>query len=100
MGVDPFTRKWTLLSTYGAALVENIVQAIARDLLTRVMTMSEAAGLPIVLTVHDEIVWEIPEHRAAAALTTVLDMMKSPPMWGRELPLSAAGGILPRYGKL
>jgi DNA polymerase family A len=100
MGIDPFTHKWTLLYTYGASLTENIVQAIARDLLVRVMHILDSMGVPIVLTVHDELVAEVPAKSANGVLSTVLDVMADPPAWGRGIPLSAAGGILPRYGKL
>jgi len=99
MGLN-HTRRWDLLYTYGAALVENIVQAIARDLLTRVMLALDAAGLALVLTVHDELVAEVPEARADDVLDGVLNLMSIPPHWGTDIPLSAEGGVLPRYGKL
>jgi hypothetical protein len=53
-----------------------------------------------VLTVHDELVAEVPQPVADATLSTVLDVMADPPAWGRGIPLSAAGSIMPRYGKL
>ena len=52
---------WGLISTYGGMLVENIVQAVSRDIMVQAMFRLEEAGYPILLTVHDEIVAETDE---------------------------------------
>jgi DNA polymerase len=62
--VKETTRKiWTEISAYGGLLVENIVQAIARDIMRDALFRCEARGLPVVLTVHDELVTEPPVGR-------------------------------------
>ncbi len=54
-GVNQTTKQWTPLETYGGKLVENIVQAIARDCLAIAIEHLEAAGFPVVFHIHDEI---------------------------------------------
>ena len=58
-GVDSTTKKQTRLTTYGGKLVENIVQAIARDVLGQAMMNLKEKGFNIVMHVHDEIVLEV-----------------------------------------
>ena len=61
MAQNQTTRKWEKTDTWGGKLVENIVQAYARDILAEAMLRLESAGYPIVFTVHDEIITEMPE---------------------------------------
>ena len=61
MAQNQTTRKWEKTGTWGGKLVENIVQAIARDCLAVAMVKLEAAGYPIVFHVHDEVVIEAPD---------------------------------------
>lgn len=58
MGVSA-SKKWERLETFGGKLVENIVQAIARDLLASAMMNVANAGYDIVFHVHDEIIAEV-----------------------------------------
>jgi DNA polymerase len=74
-------------STYGGKLVENIVQAICRDLLVEAMLTCERGGLPIVLHVHDEIVAEVPAAEAEAALRRLAEAMSRPPAWAAGFPI-------------
>ncbi|MCL6456972.1 MAG: DNA polymerase [Gorillibacterium sp.] len=96
MGPDQKTGKWTLISTYGGKLVENIVQAIARDCLAVTLVRAEQAGYETVLHVHDELGIESdrPED-----LDKVLELMAEPIPWAPGLPLSAAGFVTPFYMK-
>jgi DNA polymerase len=74
--------------TYGAKIVENVTQATARDLLVHSMFLANAAGLPIVAHVHDEIVAEVDvdDENAAASLHKC---MTSSPSWAEGLPIDA-----------
>ena len=97
-GINQYTRKWELLETYYGKLVENIVQAVARDVFMTGMRKAEEAGYNVVLRVHDELVCEVPDdpaftHEALAA------MMADNPSWSIGLPLAAAGFEAYRYRK-
>lgn len=81
--------QWKTLETYGGKLVENVVQAIARDCLACVIERLEAAGMPIVFHVHDEVVIDIPADRAD--LDAVVQIMSAPIPWALDLPLAADG---------
>ena len=60
LGVNQTTKQWTRLETYGGKLVENVVQAIARDCLAIAIERLETAGFPVVFHVHDEVVIDCP----------------------------------------
>jgi DNA polymerase len=90
--------KWIRLHTYGGRLTENLVQALARDVLAHAMLRIEAAGYPIVLTVHDEVICEVPG-RAAYTLDALSALLATPPSWAADLPLAAAGFETYRYRK-
>ena len=97
-GVNQYSRKWGRISTYGGKLVENITQAVARDVLAHGMLEAEKAGYRIVLSVHDELITETPDtpdfsHEGLAAI------MSSNPPWADGLPLAAAGFETARYRK-
>jgi len=87
--------KWTVLSTYGGKLTENVVQAISRDCLANAMMKLNAAGFEIVMHVHDEVVAEVEGDR----LDEMLDIMREPIPWAPGLPLEAAGFITDFYMK-
>jgi len=84
---------------YGGALLERITQATARDVMAEAMLAAEEAGLPVVMTVHDEIVCETPENSGAEAAETLVGLMRTPPAWADGLPLDADGAQERRYGK-
>lgn len=81
---------WVRRETYGGRLVENITQAVARDILAAAMLRVEAAGYPIVLHVHDEIVAEVPQDFGSIEELESLMMIREP--WFASWPIKAAGG--------
>lgn len=89
---------WSRIATYGGKLVENITQACARDVMAEGMQRAEAAGYPVILTVHDEVVTECPESGdyTPEALSALLARV---PTWAPELPLAAAGYASRYYRK-
>lgn len=84
---------------YGGLLAENIVQAICRDLLATALVRAEAAGIDVVLHVHDEIVAEVPADRAAADLHRLGVMMETTPLWAEGFPVAVEGFTASRYVK-
>lgn len=88
-------RKWGQLETYGGKLTENIVQAVARDLLTYAMHQVAEAGHRIVMHVHDEIVVET----ATATVDEICKLMSTAPDWAAGLPLEADGYACDFYMK-
>lgn len=91
MGMDQTTKKWKRIETYGGKLVENCVQAIARDCLAQAIEHLESAGLPVVFHVHDEVVIDcLPD---AATLEKVVQIMNNPIPWAPGLPLGADGWV-------
>ena len=97
-GVNQYTRKWETLETYGGKLVENIVQATARDVLAHGMALAEKAGYEICLHVHDELITETPDDPAYSA-EGLSALMAKGPGWSLGLPLAAAGFECNRYRK-
>ena len=96
-GSEQTSGKWTRLRTYGGKLVENIVQAIARDCLAVAMTRLEAEGYRIVMHIHDEVVIECPAD--ACDLDNVCRIMGRPIDWAKGLILTADGYITDYYKK-
>ena len=95
-GQGQATRKWEAQRTYGGKLTENVVQAIARDILGTVILRAEAAGLPIVFHVHDEI---IVEAAPGQTLEQVEALFSTPIDWCPGLPLTGAGYTTDYYLK-
>ena len=90
-GVNQTTKRWEQLETYGGKLVENCVQAIARDCLALVIEKLEAAGFPIVFHIHDEVVIDCPAMKAN--LNEVVRIMTEPIPWAQGLPMNADGWV-------
>ena len=82
--------RWGQLETYGGKLTENIVQAIARDLLVTDMHAVVNAGHRIVMHVHDEIVIDEPLD-SGFTVTDACHLMSTLPAWAEGLPLDADG---------
>lgn len=99
-GVDQITRKWGPIRTYGGRTVENIVQATARDVVAEMAVEIETAGMgELLLSVHDELIVEVPEDEAEARYAAIKEVMNRAPSWAPGLPVAAEGHVLNRYGK-
>ena len=86
--------KWGRIETYGGKLVENCVQAIARDCLAQAIEHLEEAGFPVVFHVHDEVVIDIPPYADNdTMLSAVVNIMTQPIPWAKGLPLGADGWV-------
>lgn len=98
MGQNQTTRKWEKMETWGGRLVENIVQAFARDILAEAMLRLDDAGFPVVFSVHDEVIVEALE---SASVADVQRIMAQPVSWapGLDKYLSADGYATPFYMK-
>lgn len=91
MGMDQTTKKWKRIETYGGKLVENCVQAVARDCLAQAIENLEKEGLPVVFHIHDEVVIDC--RADTATLDDVVDIMSRPIPWAPGLPLNADGWV-------
>lgn len=94
MGQNQTTKRWERVETYGGKLVENIVQAIARDCLAIAIENLEAQGLHVVFHIHDEVVIDTPAWADEdTMLETVTKIMAKPIPWAQMLPLNADGWV-------
>jgi DNA polymerase len=89
-------KKWERIESYGPKFVENIVQAISRDILCYAMRRLDALCWPIVMHVHDEVVIEAP---AQASVDEICTVMGETPPWAEGLLLRADGFMCPFYKK-
>jgi len=84
---------------WGGAITENVVQAIARDLLGYWIMECERRIGPVVLTAHDEVVSMVDDSVSAVRLAEMIDIISSGPEWSQGLPLDAEGELSPCYKK-
>lgn len=82
-------------STYGGRIVENIVQAVARDLLAEALIKCEDRGLEPVLHIHDEVVCDTD----AKNIDKIHEIFRTPPTWAPDLLLGSGGFVSPFYKK-
>lgn len=94
-----YTRGMPAKKLYGGLVVENIVQATARDILVDGWLKCRAAGLPVYFTCHDEIVSSAPVEDAEKTRQAMLDILQTPPAWAQGLPLGAEIIESPIYRK-
>lgn len=91
--------QWGRVKTYGGKMVENLCQAIARDVLAYNMAGINAVW-PVVLHVHDEVVCEVPQAMATpATLDKFQQLLCHNQPWAKGLPLSSSVEFMPRYKK-
>jgi DNA polymerase len=84
---------------YGGSLTENVVQALARQIIAdQMQAFRESSGhYPVTMT-HDELVYVVDENQDEDVLAALLTCMKTAPAWAPGLPLNAEGGTGPTYG--
>ncbi|MCP5524103.1 MAG: hypothetical protein H7A46_21405 [Verrucomicrobiales bacterium] len=88
-----------LVQVYGGLLAENWTQATARDVLASAWLRCSSAGFTPVLSVHDELVFELPTETAEADLQRIVAIMETPLPWASHLPLKADGKLMDFYAK-
>jgi DNA polymerase bacteriophage-type len=98
-GVNSLTKQWATERTYGGRLAENIVQSVARDIMASAMLRVEAefSAVPV-MTVHDEIVWEV-DKAAFLAPEGMQACAEVVPGWAADLPVASSLHVGERYGK-
>jgi DNA polymerase len=98
MGTDPYTKKWRRQDTYGGMLVENITQAVARDLMAESMLRChEGDTYDVILSVHDELIAEADEGKGDTK--EFEHLMATTPAWADGCPVAAEGWSGYRYRK-
>ena len=95
--LNSVTRQWTSQIIWGGLLTENVVQATARDMMATAMMALEIKGYPVILSVHDEIICEVPED--FGSLDEMIDIMTRVPAWAEGCPINAEGKEGKRYRK-
>jgi DNA polymerase bacteriophage-type len=90
---------WTRLRSWPGKLVENIVQATARDVMADAMIELDQRGVHLTGTVHDELIAEVPDAGADATYIEMQRVMAATPSWAPGLPMGAAGFVGQRYQK-
>ena len=99
-GVEPLTKRWTRIRTYGGKLAENATQAIARDVIVEAAVKIDDEELgDLVLSAHDELVEEVDTKDAYERGAKIKSLIETRPSWALDLPVACEGGIRPRYGK-
>jgi hypothetical protein len=81
---------------YGGKIVENMIQAISRDVFALGILRLEAAGYEVLFTVHDEVIVDMPDW---GSLEEITDLLARPPEWAKSLPVAAEGQLSPHYLK-
>lgn len=89
--------KWMRIRSYGGMMLENIVQALARDTMVESMKAVEAAGYPVVLTVHDEVISDVP--KGHGSLEEFTSLMAKSPDWAPDCPITVEAWKGERYRK-
>jgi DNA polymerase len=97
MAVHPKTKQWWPQDMYGGLWTENVVQAMARDIMAEAKLRARAAGYPPILTVHDEIVAEVPA--GFGDVKAFEQILTQVPTWATGWPIAAEGWRGHRYRK-
>lgn len=98
-GLIQTTKQWGEIDTYGGKLTENVIQAIARDILGYTMIALSLEGFNITMHIHDEVIAEVPIEEKDERFAQMLKIMSISPSWAISLPLNADGYITNYYKK-
>ena len=82
-------KKWERIETFGGKICENIIQAVARDVLVESMMRLHKNGYKITMHIHDEVVLEVQDE--VSSVEEVCRIMAITPNWAKDLPLNADG---------
>lgn len=97
-GINPYSRKWERRAAYGGLLVENITQAVARDIMADAIRRADESHIyDVVLSVHDELIAEADEDKGNVA--DFVQLMAQAPSWASDCPIEAEGWADVRYHK-
>lgn len=97
--VDSKTKRWGIERTYGGKITENITQAIARDILANAMFKVEQGGYPVIFSVHDEIVCDVPQGKGIDSVEDWGRLLVELPKWASGCPIKAECWKGKRYRK-
>lgn len=97
MTVNPVNKQWTRNKTYGGSIVENAVQATSACILSAAMHRVENAGMPVIASIHDEVVAECED--AESRFDEFHRLMEVVPAWASGCYISAESHVAGRYGK-
>lgn len=99
MGMDQYTHQWRRIPSHPGKATENVIQAIAADVMRFGLSEAEAEDIDVIGHVHDEIIAEEDLWRAEATLDNLRRIMSTSPPWAPDLLLGAAGWIGMHYRK-
>jgi DNA polymerase len=86
--MDNSAGQWREVRGYGGFFTENVVQAIARDILAEAILRLEAAGFPVVMHVHDSVAIEVPKDEIKTAQVKFIELMSKVPTWAKGMPIA------------
>jgi DNA polymerase len=98
MGINPYSKKWQRLKIIPGRFVENIIQALSRDVLAQGKRNLDKMGFKIIGSIHDEVLLEVDKNDNC--LEDVSKLMCAMPPWANGLPLETEGMIEKRYRKM
>ncbi len=98
-GMNQETKQWGWTDTYGGKISENVIQAIARDILADGMRRADDKGFDIVMHVHDEVACDIENKSTEFVVSELCRILSEPVRWAKGLHLTAAGFTTPYYKK-
>lgn len=99
VGLDTYTKQWCRIETHPGKITENIVQAVARDLLMFGLALVDVNGVEIAGHTHDEIIALVNEATAPAEMKRLVGMMSHTPPWCRDMPIRGTGWLGRHYKK-